>query len=84
VTGRKQRSDEERRLRSCNITAIGPRVDAASESLRRHVFALALLLDIGLMWRRAFERLLAQFVRRTECIETYHRIGQQMFAPLLF
>ncbi len=49
----------------------------------REVLALALFGDIGLMRRRALDRLLPQLVRRTKGVEDEARIGQQVLAALL-
>ncbi|MEH2477717.1 hypothetical protein V1282_001074 [Nitrobacteraceae bacterium AZCC 2146] len=58
-------------------------MDAGTEATGREIVALALLLHIGLMRRRALDRILTQFVRRPESIEDETGIGQQVLAALL-
>ena len=63
--------------------AIDAGVDAGAETAGREVLALALRGHIGLMRRRALDRVLAQLVRRPECVEHQARVGQQILASLL-
>ncbi len=59
-------------------------MDAGAKAAGREIFALALRGDIGLVRRRAFDRLLPQLVRRPKGVEHQARIGQQVLPSLLF
>jgi hypothetical protein len=59
-------------------------MDARAKAAGREIVALALLLHIGLVRLRAFDRGLAQFVRRPERVKDHTGIRQQMLAPFLF
>src|SRR5712664_2030424 len=81
---REQRAYQHRRLCRGDIAGIDPGMDAGAEPSGCEIVALALLLHIGLMRLRAFDRGLAQFVRWPERVKDHAGIGQQMLASLLF
>ena len=81
--GRKQRAHQQRRLCRGDVAGIDAGMDAGAETAGREIFALALLGDIGLVRRRALDRVLPQLVRRPERVEHQARIRQQILAPLL-
>src|SRR4051812_30551319 len=60
------------------------RMDARAETAWSKVITLALFGDIGLVWRRAFDGVLTELVRRPERVEYDSGIRQQVFAPFLF
>src|SRR5882757_10497104 len=81
-TRRQQRTHQQWRLGRGDGAVIDVGVDAGADAARGEIVALALLGNIGLVRRRALDRLLAELVRRTEGVEYQARVRQQMLAAL--